>query len=65
MFVYFYSTFNWYFSCFIFSFYFIFFRKNENVLTRLAKIAKYCVKQTGLYMKMMKPVDQDFWKQEE
>ncbi|CAC5356847.1 FIG4 [Mytilus coruscus] len=40
-------------------------RKNIDVLSRLAKIARQCVKKTGLYIKMMKPVEEKFWDQEE
>ncbi|XP_071138018.1 polyphosphoinositide phosphatase-like isoform X1 [Mytilus edulis] len=40
-------------------------RKNIDVLSRLAKIARQCVKKTGLYIKMMKPVEENFWDQEE
>ncbi|KAK3098640.1 hypothetical protein FSP39_021482 [Pinctada imbricata] len=39
--------------------------KNKNVLVRLAQIADFCVRQSGLYVNMPKNVREDFWSAKE
>ncbi|XP_061169192.1 polyphosphoinositide phosphatase-like isoform X2 [Saccostrea echinata] len=39
--------------------------KTTNVLVRLSQIARKCVRMTGFFVHMPKPVSEDFWKTEE